>query len=69
MREYTVREYDAEDYNKLRDNMTVEETIDNLRKISRGWLPDYNYSGSESDYDVYKLHIAINKAISALKGE
>ena len=68
MREYTVVEYDAEDYDKLRDNMTVEEAIEELENIQKGWFP-YDFDGSERDYSNYKKNVAIDKAISAMKGE
>lgn len=69
MRQYTVTEYEKEDYNKAREEMTNEEAIDLLRMIERGWIPDYNFSGSEDDFDNYKLHVALYKAIDLLRKE
>ena len=57
MKTYTVTEYDMEDYNKARDDMTDEETVNLLKRIERGWIPDYNFDGTESDFDNYKLQI------------
>ena len=54
MREYTVREYDMEDYDIQRDQideMSNQELADSIRGIARGWLPDYNFTGDESDFN------------------
>lgn len=67
MREYTVREYDMEDYDIGRDNMTIADIIARLESIDRGWLPDYNYTGKEDDYEAYLNHVAMWKAVEALK--
>lgn len=50
MRTYTVTEYEQEDYQNFKDNLTDEKAIEILGQISRGWLPDYNFSGDESDF-------------------
>lgn len=53
MREYTVREYDMDDYDIQRDkidNMTYTELAEAVRGIARGWLPDYNFTGEEGDF-------------------
>ena len=67
MREYTVREYDKDDYDIGRDSMTDADAIARLESINRGWLPDYNYTGDESDYEAYLNHVAMWKAIDVLK--
>ena len=67
MREYVVREYDKEDYEKARAEMTEEKALETLESIERGWLPDYNYSGEESDYDNFVLHLAMWKAQKVLQ--
>lgn len=67
MRTYTVTEYDREDYDAVRENMTNEEVVDLLYHIKRGYLSNYNCDGSEDDFFDFKLHIAIEKAIAALK--
>lgn len=67
MREYTVREYDKDDYDIGRDSMTITDIIDHLERIKRGWIPDYNYTGEESDYEAYLDHMAMRKAIDVLK--
>lgn len=66
MRTYTVIEYEKEDYAIARDEMTMEEVINNLERINRGWIPDYGYSGTESDFENYKLHVALWKAIEMI---
>lgn len=67
MRGYAVTEYDTEDYRNWKDNMSNEEAIKLLNYIKRGYIPDYNYDGSESDFEHYKLHMAILKAIDTLE--
>lgn len=69
MREYTVREYDMEDYEYIRDNITDEEIISILEYIEGGYIPDWNFSKTENDYENYKLHIALWKAIDAIKAK
>lgn len=63
---YTVTEYEESDYNDFRDNLTISRTINILDDISRGWIGDYNYDGTESDFELYKLHMALYKAINIL---
>ena len=67
MRTYTVIEYEKEDYQNFKDNLTDEKAIDILEGISRGWLPNYNFSGEESDFENYCLHQAIYRAQDALR--
>ena len=67
MREYVVKEYDMQDYDDFRDNLTGDKAIELLERISRGYLPDYNFTGTEDDFDYYCLHQAIYKAIEALE--
>ena len=69
MREYIVKEYDTEDYEEFKRNLTNEEAVDLLERISDGWLPSYSFSGEERDFDVYTLHMAIYKAIEVLNGK
>ena len=68
MRTYTVTEYDREDYDTVREDMTNDEAIRLLEHIDRGWIPDYNFTGTEDDFQNYKLHRALYKAMDALKG-
>ena len=68
MRTYTITEYDREDYDAVRENMTNDEAICLLERIDRGWIPDYNFTGTEDDFENYKLHQALYKAMNALKG-
>lgn len=66
MRQYTYTVYDIEDYDNYRDNVTIDDIINRLNNIDRGWLPDYDYSGNEDDYDMYCNHVAIDKAVDIL---
>lgn len=67
MRTYTVTEYEMEDYDNFRNNLTIEETINLLKYINRGYIGDYNFTGSEDDFDRYKLHAALYNAIEILE--
>ena len=67
MRRYTVTEYEQEDYDYFKRNLTSKKAIEFLERISRGYLPDYNFTGTEDDFDNYCLHKAIDKAIEALE--
>lgn len=67
MRKYTVTEYEDKDYEDFKNNLTNGQAIDILKCISNGWLPYYNFSGTESDFDNYCLHQAIYRAIEALQ--
>lgn len=63
---YTVTEYEESDYDNFRENLTIDETLAILRDISRGWIGDYGYDGTERDFELYKLHTALYKAIDIL---
>ena len=65
MRKYTITEYEMEDYNSY--NPDIEEIISNLKHIKRGYIGDYNFTGEEDDYNLYKLHHSIYKTIEILK--
>lgn len=67
MKQYTVTEYELKDYDDFKENLTDEHAIALLERIDRGYLPDYNFSGKESDFDYYCLHQAIYRAIGALE--
>ena len=67
MRQYIVTEYEQEDYEDFKRNLTNEQVVELLKRISRGYLPDYNFAGTEEDFDNYCLHKAIDKAIEALE--
>jgi len=69
MKTYTITEYEMEDYDNFINSLTKEEIINRLNYIARGWLPDYNFSGTEDDFDYFKNHAVINKAIELLKRE
>ena len=64
---HTVTEYEQEDYEDFKRNLTSEQTIELLERISRGYLPDYNFTGTENDFEYYCLHQAIYRAIDALQ--
>lgn len=72
MRKYEVIEYDTKDVERL-ENMSVEEVVEVLEYIKRGWLPQ-NYvfpreGGiySKDEYEATRLHTAMRKAISMIE--
>ena len=67
MRTYTVTEYDQQDYEDYENNVTLTEIIDNLKYIKRGYIADYNLTGEEDDFERFKLHVSLYKAIKILK--
>lgn len=67
MKTYTVTEYEMEDYEKFRKGITNEKAVELLTRIEREHIPDYNFDGTEGDYENYQLHQAIYKGIEALK--
>ena len=67
MRTYTVNKYDKKDYDNYKNNLDVKGVIEKLRYIARGWLPDYNYTGDEMDFDNFTSQVAIDKAIELLE--
>lgn len=67
MRKYTVVEYDKEDYDAAEDNMTLSEVANALAYVKRGYVGDYNFTGEEDDFERFKLHIAMGKAIDIIR--
>ena len=67
MRKYTVTEYEQQDYDDYRNNITVDEVISNLKHINRGYIGDYDFTGEADDFERYKLHASIYKAIELLE--
>lgn len=66
MRTYTVTEYEKSDYDDYENNITIDEIIKNLEYIRRGHVGDYEYTGEEEDFELFKLHMAVFKAIALL---
>ena len=66
MRTDTVNEYEQEDYSQARENMSSHEAALLLEKIDRGWIPGYDFTVTQQDFDNYRLHVALDKAIKAL---
>lgn len=66
MRTYTVTEYEKSDYDDYENNITIDEIISKLEHIRRGYVGDYNYTGEEDDFELFRLHAAVFKAIELL---
>ena len=62
--------YDEEDFENYRDEMNIEECLNKLEYIKRGYF-NYNYPGyegtSESNFDSFKCACALRFAIDKLK--
>lgn len=37
-----------------------------FEKIDRGWIPGYDFTGTQQDFENYRLHVALDKAIKVL---
>ena len=71
MRQYTVTEYEKEDYEKL-EHMSIKDIVECLEHIKRGYLSPRSFAqdGTEEDYDNERLHQALDQAIhQLLKGK
>ena len=67
MKTYTITEYEKQDYDNYRENLTLNGVINNLKCIKRGYIGDYEYSGDENDFILFQLHMSLNKAIDILE--
>ena len=69
MRTYTVTEYDREDYDaqsKEIFEMANDELAQEIRDIARGWLPDYNFTGKENDFENHRRQIIMSRVAEIL---
>lgn len=67
MRTYVVKKYEISDYDEYEENITIEQIINSLEYAKRGYIGDYNYTGEEDDFELFKIHMAIRKAIELLR--
>lgn len=67
MRKYEVIEYEMEDYNKAYNDLTYDDVISGLAVIKRGYIPDYNFTGDECDFENHKWHSIMSKAMSYIE--
>ena len=68
MRERIVKEYDIEDYMAVKNGLSRRELCTILIHIKHHYLPDYHFSGTEEDYENYRLRMAMCKAINYISG-
>ena len=72
MREERRVVYEASDYERIKNSMNLSEIIDSLFAVEDGWLGDSryygqkDYEGTESDFNLYKMHKALQKATDIL---
>ena len=67
MKTYTITEYEKQDYDNYRENLTLNGVINNLKCIKHGYIGDYEYSGDANDFILFQLHMSLNKAIDILE--
>ena len=65
MRKYTVREYDIQ--KEQVNEMSNQELADSIRSIARGWLPDYNFTGDESDFNYHECQMIMSRVAKILE--
>ena len=66
---YTNTIYEMEDYDNQRnevDNIPPKELAIAIRGIARGWLPDYNFTGNESDFYNHKQQMIMSRVAEIL---
>ena len=68
MRQYTVPEYDIEDYDNFMNSLNDEKVADILDRISDSWIGKYSFTGDENDFEKYALHMALQYAANKLRG-
>lgn len=68
MIERIVKEYEMKDYMSVKNGLSREELCNLLTYIKRGLLPDYHFSGTEEDFENYRLQMAMYKAIDYISG-
>lgn len=70
MKTYTITEYEKKDYEQQEaeiDVMEFGELAEWIRHIARGWLPDYNFTGSEEDFDSHKKQMIMRRVANVLE--
>ena len=70
MREYTytVKEYEFEDYNTVKNSLSKKELCEILRYIKNTYVPDSHLTGTEEDFENHRLQMAMYKAIDYISG-
>lgn len=68
MRQYTVTEYDMEDYEMFLATLTDEAAAELLDRISDDWIGSYSFTGAEDDFERFTLHVALARGAEALRG-
>ena len=66
-KKYEISDYNAQE--EIVEEMSKKELADYIRGIARGWIPDYNFTGDESDFENYKLHMIMERAATIIEKE
>ncbi len=72
MREYTIKEYEKKDYEQQEytvEHMSRKELASSIEGIVRGYIGDYNFTGSEDDFENHKLHMIMRRVAKILESE
>lgn len=64
-KEYAVN---FEDYMAVKDSLSKKDLCEILSYIKRSYIPDSNFSGTEEDFENYRLQMAMYKAIDYISG-
>lgn len=67
MRERIIREYDFNDYMAVKNGLSKKELCRLLSYIKNNYLSS-NFSGTEEDFENYRLQMALYKAIDYISG-
>lgn len=68
MKIYTY--YEMEDYDAQSDeiyNLPLDELAQSISIIAREWLPDYNFTGDESDFWYHRQQIIMDRVEEILE--
>jgi hypothetical protein len=68
MRERIVKEYDMEDYMSVKNGLSREELCKLLRYIKNKVIPQSHFTGTEEDFENYRLEMALYKAVDYISG-
>ena len=66
----TNTEYEMEDYDIQKEQvyeMPIKELADYVRAFARGWLPDYNFTGTADDFAQHKDQMIMKRVAEILE--
>lgn len=66
----TYVKYEHDDYDEQETTvtgMTMNELVDVLEYIDRGYIGHYNFTGTEDDFENHRLHMVMNRVIGIIR--